>query len=355
VSKQEGELKAERQKRAWKGRAIRGDWHTGKWTFGYDIKGNVIAEQAAFIQKTYQDLLAGRSLRSAFLKANELGFTTVKGKKWVTKTFKEALLNPTIAGISVYNGEPVGVGQWQAIVSPDEQETLRKRLTDKSRRPEVDLTRKHLLSHLMVCACGGKVRADQIGPDKKAKRSASRKVYKCYECGRSISEEIADRKVEIWVGWFLASGANYAKLQPLMSDGDTVRLEEIQKELDSITDDEKALADSGVSLNMKLQLGTELQEKRSALQSEYDRLSRHDGMTALLRTITEPKQVLPGVKAWSVETDWRQVRQNFQNLSLEDKRRVLRTLATITMKPATKAGRATEAQVMERIEINPLF
>jgi site-specific DNA recombinase len=55
--------------------------------------------------------------------------------RWNRASIRSILLNPRIAGLSVYRGEIVGQGQWEPLVSEETWRAVRGILEDPSRKP----------------------------------------------------------------------------------------------------------------------------------------------------------------------------------------------------------------------------
>jgi hypothetical protein len=79
------------------------------------------------------------------------------------------LLNPRIAGLSVYHDEIVGQGQWEPLVSEETWRAVRGILEDPARKPPRGV--RTLLGGLALCPCGNVVAG---GPSHTGHR-----VYRC--------------------------------------------------------------------------------------------------------------------------------------------------------------------------------
>jgi site-specific DNA recombinase len=79
------------------------------------------------------------------------------------------LLNPRIAGLSVYRGEIVGQGKWEPLVSEETWRAVRGILEDPARKPPRGV--RTLLGGLALCPCGNVVAG---GPSHTGHR-----VYRC--------------------------------------------------------------------------------------------------------------------------------------------------------------------------------
>lgn len=162
TSRQESELKGERRRRANKQRAVDGRWRADKSrVFGYTQRGELLEPEATAVRQAVTDILGGRSLRSIATEWNEAGLRTPKGAKrggglWSNLSLRRALIRPVYAGLVVYQGQVVGKGEWQAIITEDDHRGLVAYLSDQSRRPQSTFERRHLGSGVYRCSvCGG--------------------------------------------------------------------------------------------------------------------------------------------------------------------------------------------------------
>ncbi|WP_125188119.1 recombinase family protein [Brevibacterium aurantiacum] len=172
--------------------AQRGTPH-GRFPYGYrriyDSTSGVLLEQTPFagdgqllpeaktLQEAASAVLSGTPLRRVCRNLNERGVPSPRKPRaktlaenpngvvnvWERATLRQLLLNPTIAGRRVYQGEDIGPAQWDAIVPFDEWLELRALLTDPSRLT-VAVPRgpepRHLLSGIARCGeCGARMKA----------------------------------------------------------------------------------------------------------------------------------------------------------------------------------------------------
>ena len=89
--------------------------------------------------------------------------------RWNRASIRSILLNPRIAGLSVYHGEIVGQGQWEPLVSEETWRAVRGILEDPARKPPRGV--RTLLGGLALCPCGNVVAG---GPSHTGHR-----VYRC--------------------------------------------------------------------------------------------------------------------------------------------------------------------------------
>ena len=162
VAKAEQERKAERQKLANEAAAVNGQRFTGgPRPFGYDedhvtvhpAEGPAVAEACAA-------LLGGGTVSGIMREWIKLELTPPQqGRRgtarWNRASIRSILLNPRIAGLSVYHGEIVGQGQWEPLVSEETWRAVRGILEDPSRKPPRGV--RTLLGGLALCPCGNVV------------------------------------------------------------------------------------------------------------------------------------------------------------------------------------------------------
>ena len=176
VAKAEQERKAERQKLANEQAAVNGQRFTGgPRPFGYredhvtahPVEGPALAEACAA-------LLGGGTVSGVMREWTKLELAPPQQERrgtarWNRASIRSILLNPRIAGLSVYHGEIVGQGQWEPLVSEETWRAVRGVLEDPSRKPPRGV--RTLLGGLACCPCGNVVAG---GPSHTGHR-----VYRC--------------------------------------------------------------------------------------------------------------------------------------------------------------------------------
>jgi site-specific DNA recombinase len=162
VAKAEQERKAERQKLANEQAALNGKRFTGgPRPFGYGedhvtahpVEGPAVAEACVA-------LLGGGSVSGIMREWTGLGLAPPQRDRrgtarWNRTSIRSILLNPRIAGLSVYHGEIVGQGQWEPLVPEETWRAVRGILEDPSRKPPRGV--RTLLGGLALCPCGNVV------------------------------------------------------------------------------------------------------------------------------------------------------------------------------------------------------
>lgn len=131
----ESELKSERVKAARAHNAERGRYNGGNRPFGYARDGiTVVPDEAAEVVKAANAIAGGESLRSVVRDLNARGIRTSRDCTWTGQSLRQVLMAPRIAGLSAYHGEPVGTGEWSAIIDEPLWRAVCAVLTNPARR-----------------------------------------------------------------------------------------------------------------------------------------------------------------------------------------------------------------------------
>jgi hypothetical protein len=135
LARLEVEAKADRQSRAGRQAAERGDPPTRR-AFGY-VKGGrkIHPKESPAVREAFETLLAGGSIIGITRKFNDAKLLTVGGKPWNPAAVRVMLRNGRYAGIRVYRKtEEVGLGNWPAIVPEEVWRAAVALLDDPARR-----------------------------------------------------------------------------------------------------------------------------------------------------------------------------------------------------------------------------
>lgn len=150
-SQYEGENKAIRQRAANRQRADAGIPWGDRRPFGYcEDRVTPHPQEAAVVRGMYADLIAGVTQSQIARQLNTDGHLTTLGNQWAQSTVRGLLMNPRNAGLRAYNGEVVGTGQWEALVSEDVWRAAVGVMTANA-PGRGGGRRKHLLTGLAVC------------------------------------------------------------------------------------------------------------------------------------------------------------------------------------------------------------
>lgn len=308
VARHEITTKARRQKREVLQRAQAGKVHGGPRAHGYTANGlDLVADEAAAIERWYGEFLQGRSLSSI---AREAGMNH--------STVRRVLLAPRNAGLRVYDGQEYDA-VWPAIVSREIWKATVAQLEDPARRVNTNrLARRHLGSGLYVCGRCGARRVSSTWSTKKVRG------YKCMPpagCSRTWRGEIVDDFIE---------RAVRARLrQPNLAD----LLPRNRPDLDALRSERKALRTRLDSLASGWALGT-LDDAQLALANTTVRDRLHAVEVALAEAgqrgaVEELLDHADAVEAWAkIPVD-----------QVERRQRVIRGLGTIVLGPSP-IGRA---------------
>jgi DNA invertase Pin-like site-specific DNA recombinase len=173
VAKAEQERKSERQKLANEAAAIAGKRPAGgPRPFGYN--GDHVTPHPAeglAVAAACAALLGGGTLSGITREWTAAGLRSVQSAsgRWTIQSVRVILLNPRIAGLSVYRGEIVGAGTWEPLVSEETWRAVRGILQDPART--VPRGVRTLLGGLALCPCGAVV----SGMTKRT----GRRIYRC--------------------------------------------------------------------------------------------------------------------------------------------------------------------------------
>lgn len=110
--------------------------------------------EAAVIRDVAARVLAGETLTSVTTWLQDEGVKTVGGNLWRTNTVRQLLTNPRMWGQRVHQGQAIGPAVWEAIITTEQGERLRRLLLDPARRTNRS-ARRYLLTGLLMCGkCG---------------------------------------------------------------------------------------------------------------------------------------------------------------------------------------------------------
>lgn len=172
TARQEGEHKAERQRRQRRQAAEAGKVSGGgARPFGFDQdRVTVLQDEAEVIRECARRVLAQESLSSVCRDLAARGVATPKGGSWQPMTMRRMLASARISGRREHTprrsgakgtrpllGEVVADAVWPAIISAEDSDRLRALLADPSRRrvSPTGTSRTYLLSGILRCGrCG---------------------------------------------------------------------------------------------------------------------------------------------------------------------------------------------------------
>jgi site-specific DNA recombinase len=179
VAKAEQERKAERQKLANEVAAVAGQRRLGTpRPFGYaEDRVSAHPVEGPAVADACKVLLGGGTISEVMREWQAAGLQPAQSKtgKWNRTSIRTILLNPRIAGLSVYRGEIVGTGQWEPLVAEETWRAVRAILEDPSRIPPRGI--RTLLGGLVRCPCGNVVTG--------MPSHTGRSIYRCAPASRN--------------------------------------------------------------------------------------------------------------------------------------------------------------------------
>ena len=118
-----------------------------------------------------------REWEKAGLRPAQAPFGPLPEHPWTRQSIRTILLNPRIAGVSVYRGEIVGQGGWEPLIAEETWRAVRAILEDPARKPPRGV--RTLLGGLASCPCGNVVTG--------MPSHTGHHIYRCAPPGRNIA------------------------------------------------------------------------------------------------------------------------------------------------------------------------
>ena len=378
LARMESQRKSERQRQNNEEHAGRGlPQRGGKRPFGYlEDKLTLHPDEAPMIAEAYNDLIAGRRTLSRIRTDwNAAGVTTVRGNPWDLPKVEKVLRRPRNAGYVQLRGsyDPAARrGQWETIISEADYAAAVAILDNPARRLKRVTEAKHLCSSIAKCgACGTSMRVAQGGAGVATYRCGVHDGAAHKQPGlkhTSIRCEDLDRVVAEAV----CQGVVYADLgEP--ADAESARLRELHKNLNDIRRAELNLLDlveSGTFSAAEVAAKRlDLRSKVEVAEAEIAAIGQRNARAALLGRLVEviyhsderrglnmrivgygPDAI---VKVSEV-VDF--VRKRFFELSLEERRQLVRGMVTVTVGRGRGDGRVKiEHLVARQLNHDPGF
>jgi len=289
-------------------------WQFSNRPFGYErIHGSVavVEHEAEVIREAYSRFLAGETLYGIVDSLNLRGLATTSGRPWSVSTLSARLSNPAYAGIRMYKGEEVAVGDWEAIV-PRETWEAYKNAKQRRRKPDSWTNRaKYLLSGIATCAvCGSKMLARPVYG--RTPETPVRTAYACTTnwCVQRNQERLDDLVEAIVIARL--SKPDAARL--LRPKTDVAPLLKQADELRRLRDDlASALAEGLLTLAAVREESRKLTKRLEGVEVQISAANDESGLGEL-------------VTSGDVEGHWR------NNLTLSKKRAVIAALLTVSVK-----------------------
>lgn len=183
IARYESAHKSDRITRAHQQAAEAGKWRGGTRPFGYLEDATTLhPDEAPAIAKAYEGFLAGTSLGEITRSWNKQGLRSVRGKPFTLIAVRTILLRERNMGASVYKGEIVKRGAFEAIVSEETFAEAKAIFANPARRNTVSTRARWLMSGLALCGiCSANGERAMMGAgtvkDRKGEKTVT--VYKC--------------------------------------------------------------------------------------------------------------------------------------------------------------------------------
>lgn len=182
IARYESAHKSDRITRAHQQAAEAGKWRGGGRPFGYLADATTPhPEEAPAIVNAYEGFLAGKSLGELTRSWNEQGLRSVRGKPFTVIAVRTILLRERNMGASIYKGEIVKRGAFDAIVSEETFAEAKAILANPARRNPGSTRARWFLSGLGLCGiCAANGEHAKMGASSATDRAGkSIAVYKC--------------------------------------------------------------------------------------------------------------------------------------------------------------------------------
>ncbi|WP_432158411.1 recombinase family protein [Streptomyces sp. bgisy153] len=141
-----------------------------------------VPEEARLVTDAVEKQIAGLS-QNGVVKWLNAQCTTTTGGPWTTKTWRDYVLRPRIAGLIEHNGE-LRQAAWDGLITEDAWRDV-KALYDRSSSayPYAGRERRYLLSTVAECGgCGSVMRGRPVGGQDKPHRRTRYTQYYCPTC-----------------------------------------------------------------------------------------------------------------------------------------------------------------------------
>jgi len=348
----EGEQKAERQRAKNRQQLASGTPLVGgKRRFGYEFDHQTPREsEAAWVRLAYERAEQGKSLYSIAAHLNEQGVTGAYGHKWDGAKVHKLLTNPRNIGVLTHRGEVQGSSGITPLVSVEQFDSVQAILNDPARAPRRGpVVRVGLLNNIARCECGAAVKTS-------ASRANGRTsfLYRCNVAGAGhayVLRSVADAAVieELFDGlkeqrFKLGDSNEQSDLRRI-----TAELAGLEEDRAAATD---ALLERGVDKARVRARLDEIETLAQDLAQQRDVLLAANVGTRALTALADLLSVVPaqfeGWRDWpyedlagDVQPLGEKVAAMFEELELDERRAIVRSLFDVTIYPARSAERVS--------------
>lgn len=317
VARHEVEQMSRRLKRKFQASAEEGQAH-GVTPFGYrrerivDDNGRPAGfrdvlepAEAEAVRACYRMLIAGESLRGLAKYLNDHGFRTGQGNAFSGHVVGNMLRRPRYAGHRTHAGQIVSKGLWDPAVSQETFDQAAAILSTPGRRISRGLEPKHLLSGIALCGrCGGKMR-----PNIGKRRPPSYACPDCTKLTRQMSPVHEVVEAVMVARLSMPDAVAITAQRPDALRAASATRDAILARMDTAADDYA----QGVSTGRQF---ARINESFKAQLADAERAVK----------MAQPNRILEGMTGPDAAAMWTAA-------TIDRKREIIRTLATVTILP----------------------
>lgn len=286
----------------------------GGWrAYGYEAdRRTLIPAEAEVIREIADRIIAGDSLRTIRTDLDRRGIRPPHADKWSSASLRSVVSKPMTAGLRTLKGEVMADGQWPAILDRQTWELVRAVLANEERKTGTRAVDRHLLAGIATCGlCGAPMYVGTNGS--KGRRKA---VYKCSGCAR------------------------LSRSQPWLDDHVTAVVRALL-DRDTIKAARRTQAAGGPGRTLTTLAA--LKARRRDLLREFATNIAADDLRVMLDAVDEKIAALELEAANTATVGVRlPASRDFDDLTLDRRRAIVRHLVRVTVNPATKAGTAND-------------
>ncbi|MES9519756.1 recombinase family protein [Streptomyces capoamus] len=352
VARQESEHKGARVARKRQQKAKAGEWGGGIRPFGWGVPTGetrkkiakktgeeivvpvldmdmAVPEEAAAIQYGTELLLSGGSIQGFARWLKDKGITSTQGNTIRPTDTRLLLLRPRNAGIAVYQGQEIGHGSWEPLITETQFRAVVAVLSDPDRRSARGSKPKWLGSLIYKCGipgCTEKVKCGRAG-------NAYKPSYRCITGhGGSRQAEKLDKYISDVIVERLSRPDARDLLEPGPDDVDVAALQVQSDQINQRLKDLASLFGSGAIDMAQFAEGSDA--ARAQLEGVTKGLARAGKRDPLVSLVGAPDVA----KAW-------------EGLELDRKRSVVKSLMDVTILPMGR-GRSGDAVFYDSVQID---
>lgn len=306
-----------------------GQPHGGRKRFGYKRKlknGRLVIheKEAAIVRELVDRYLTGQSLYSLAKWLRDNDVKTPQGGTWAGPNMGRFLAGPHLAGLRIHQGEVIGRGEWEGIITEAEHEAIKAKLGEakkaRAAKPYSN-ARVYELAGLALCqACGGAIR----GKLPSGNHPAGYVAYAC-ETGRHVHRPVTS--VDKALGRLMVHRLSRLDASGVFADTEAAdRQREVEAALGALPAKRRTIAAQWASDEItdaeRKEMTDALADREAALRAE---------LALAAEAVRRPERVLKGMTGPDAEAAW-------ASADIDKRRAVIDHLAWVFVKGAGKTG-----------------